>query len=291
LKSLENETYKSVYTVIVDNNSPDGSGRKIADEFNNIPVLINDENLGYAGGMNTGARYALKEGADFVLFVNNDTEFSGSTIAPMVELAQKHKNVGIVSPKVLYLDEKNIIYCAGSRYLFWRCGNVSLGRGRNADENCLHEIEISHAEGACLLVAREVFEKTGFMSEFYFMYFEDLDFSLRVNKDFKIYYTPEAIIYHQSGAGKSFEQYSKLYHYYFTRNRFLIFRNHSFFAKVYVIFYSSAISIIKTFAIIKGASDRIGALKAVWEGFFSGMIYMLGIKKLDENKPLINKNI
>lgn len=291
LKSLQSEDCKELYPVIVDNNSPDGSGKRLFSEITNLPVILNEENTGYAGGMNTGARYALAQGADFVLYVNNDTEFGGNTISEMVKVAERDPAIGIVSPKVLYLDERDKIYCAGSRYIFWRCGNVSLGKGTKASENCNSEMEITHAEGACLLIKREVFEKSGFMREFFFMYFEDLEYSLRVNKEFKILFTPNAVMYHQSGAGKSFEQYSKLYHYYFTRNRFLIFRDYNFFEKIYVFLYSTAITILKSLAIIKGASERGKTLKAIWSGYFSGLAYMTKMRKLDESKPLINKNL
>ncbi len=290
LRSIQRESYSAVFPVIVDNASPDGSGKKLATELQDVPVILNPENTGYAGGMNTGARYALEQGADYVLYVNNDTEFSGSTISELVKVAGKDEKIGIVSPKVLYLDEREKIYCAGSKYLFYRCGNVSLGKGTDAASNRNDEEEITHAEGACLLIKKEVFETSGFMSEFFFMYFEDLDYSLRVNKKFKIIYAPKAVMYHQSGAGKSFEEYSLLYHYYFTRNRFLIFRNHGFLARIYVILYSTAITVLKSLAIIKGAAEKKKALNALWGGYGAGLVYILHLRKLDERKPLKKNN-
>ncbi len=286
LNSILREDHGAVYPVIVDNASPDGSGEKLKTALQDIPVILNDENTGYAGGMNTGARFALEHGADFVLYVNNDTEFSGCTISELVKVAEKDARIGIVSPKVLYLDEREKIYCAGSKYLFYRCGNVSLGKGTDAQQNRNEEEEITHAEGACLLIKRAVFETVGYMREFFFMYFEDLEYSLRVNKKFKIVYAPKAVMYHQSGAGKSFEEYSLLYHYYFTRNRFLIFRNHGFFAKIYVILYSTAITLLKTAAIIKGAREKGEALEALLGGYKAGLAIMMGTRKLDETKPL-----
>lgn len=286
VNSILREDHGAVFPVVVDNASPDGSGRKLKDELKDIPVILNEDNSGYAGGMNTGARYALKNNADYVLYVNNDTEFSGSTISELVKVAEKDTRIGIVSPKVLYLDERDKIYCAGSRYIFYRCGNVSLGKGTDAGTNRNEEEDITHAEGACLLIKREVFETTGFMSEFFFMYFEDLDFSLKVNRKFRIVYAPKAVMYHQSGAGKSFEEYSILYHYYFTRNRFLIFRNHNPLAKLYVILYSTAITMLKSVAIIRGSNEKGEALKAIWGGYSTGLAFMLGLRRLDESKPL-----
>jgi len=291
LESLMKENYGSIIPVIVDNNSPDGSGSRLKAAFPDVEVILNEFNSGYAGGMNTGARYALNQGADYIVYVNNDAEFGGEAISQMVMTAEKEPKTGIVSPKVLYLDERDKIYCAGSSYNFWRCGNVSLGKGKSASENCNEESDISHAEGACLLIKREVFERCGFMSEFYFMYFEDLDYSLRAGDHFNIKYTPRAVMYHQSGAGKSFEQYSKLYHYYFTRNRFIIFRNHSFFEKIYVILYSAAITIVKSLAILKGASDKLNTLKAIWGGYFTGLGYITGFTKIGSDKPIIKKEI
>ncbi|MBV6444183.1 MAG: glycosyltransferase family 2 protein [Ignavibacteriales bacterium] len=297
LKSIQNSSYKAVYSVIVDNASPDGSGERLKNELsaskNNgynspeITVILNSKNLGYAGGMNTGARYALEHGADFVMYVNNDTEFTETTIQEMAAVADKDEKTGIVSPKVLYMDEREKIYCAGSRYLFYRCGNVSLGRGTDAKNNRNTEEEITHAEGACLLIKKEVFLQVGFMKEFFFMYFEDLEYSLRVNRKFKIVYAPKAVLYHSSGAGKSFGDYSALYHYYFTRNRFLIFKDHNLAAKLYVILYSAAISAIKSVSVILSSDRKVESLISLWNGFLTGLEYLLKLKKLDESKPLI----
>lgn len=141
------------------------------------------------------------------------------------------------------------------------------------------------------MIKREVFEQCGFISEFYFMYFERSHFSLRVSKHFRIKYNPKALVYHQSGAGKTFEQYSKLYHYYFTRNRFIIFRSHSVFEKIYVILYSATITILKSFAIIKGASDKMATLKAIWGGYITGLGYITGFTKIESDKPIVKEDI
>jgi GT2 family glycosyltransferase len=58
--------------IVVDNASSDGSGDLIEQKYKDIKVLKNKENLGYAGGNNVGLKYAVKNGADYLLVLNPD---------------------------------------------------------------------------------------------------------------------------------------------------------------------------------------------------------------------------
>lgn len=242
------ECLKSVYrlrstdyrlqTVVVDNGSTDKSLEIIGEYLEkhkklNGVLLPNRENLGFAGGNNVGARYAVKNGADFVLILNNDTIVEENLIVHLIEAAEKNKKAGILSPKIYFakgfefhkdwykenelgkviwyvggiMDWENVM---GSNY---GVDDVDIGQYQNVTQ-------IDFATGACMFVRREVFEEIGYFDEKYFLYLEDADFSMRAKKaGWEVIFVPSASLWHKvsqsSGIG------SELNDYYITRNRLL----------------------------------------------------------------------
>lgn len=237
--------------VIVDNHSSDNSTMLLKQKYNELPLIISDFNKGYAGGMNIGIKYALENSADYIILSNNDIEYPDNFLGPMLELIQSNNSIGIVSPKVLYSNDRKKIYCAGADFKLLRGAGVAAFQGKEANKYANEIREITMAEGSCLLARKEVFEKAGLLNEEFFMYFEDLEFSDRVRKYFKIYFTPKSIIYHKGGAGSSWVNHSPLYYYYYTRNRYLYFKNFNLTVKVYILFYSLIVSLIKGTTITK----------------------------------------
>lgn len=245
IQSLLAITDNRINIVIVDNHSTDNSVSLFKEKYGQIPLLISDSNKGYAGGMNLGIKYSLENSANYIILSNNDTEYPHNFLEPMLELIQKDKSIGIISPKVLYSLDKEKIYCAGADFNLLRGAGVAAFQGKEARMYANEIREITMAEGSCMLAKKEVFEKAGLLSEVFFMYFEDLEFSDRVRRYFKIYYTHKSIIYHKGGAGSSWKNHSQLYYYYYTRNRYIYFRKYSFRVKVYILLYSLLISLIK----------------------------------------------
>ncbi len=236
--------------VIVDNHSNDNSVALFKQKYTQLPLLISDINKGYAGGMNLGIKYALENSADYIILSNNDIEYPPDFLGPMLELIQSNQSIGIVSPKVLYSNDREKIYCAGADFKLFRGAGVAAFQGKDANLFANEIREITLAEGSCLLAKKEVFEKAGLLNEIFFMYFEDLEFSDRVRKYFKIYYTPKSVIYHKGGAGSNWKNHSPLYYYYYTRNRYLYFKKYSILVKTYILFYSFLVSFVKTFSIV-----------------------------------------
>lgn len=251
IKSLLAINDDRIKIVIVDNHSSDNSAMLLKQKYNELPLIISDFNKGYAGGMNIGIKYALENSADYIILSNNDIEYPDNFLGPMLELIQSNKSIGIVSPKVLYSNDRKKIYCAGADFKLLRGAGVAAFQGKEANKYANEIREITMAEGSCLLARKEVFEKAGLLNEEFFMYFEDLEFSDRVRKYFKIYFTPKSIIYHKGGAGSSWENHSPLYYYYYTRNRYLYFKNFNLTVKVYILFYSLIVSLIKGTTITK----------------------------------------
>jgi hypothetical protein len=224
-----------LFFVLVDNNSSEKFDLSEQD-FSTLKIKIikNRKNLGFSGGNNVGIRYALSNGADFVMVVNNDTVAGRNLLTRLLRAANESENIGIVSPKIYFAkgfefhkdryseEEKGrIIWYAGGR-IDWR--NV-IGRHIGVDEPDKEQYDLRQetdfATGCCMLVKRRVFERIGLFDERYFLYFEDLDFSLRAKQaGFRLIYEPKAVLWHKnaesSGGSGSFLQ-----DYYSTRNRLL----------------------------------------------------------------------
>lgn len=228
--SAANKKDINMELIVVDNNSEDDSQKKLK-KLNNIKLILNSENLGFTGGMNTGIRYALENGAAQVILLNNDTYVDRDFL---INICKASLTGDIVAPKIYFApgyefhkkryknsDLGKVIWYAGGK-IDWQ--NV-IGTHIGVDEVDTGQFsspkEIDFATGCCLLVKKEVFEKIGFLDDKYFLYLEDMDFSVRAKKNgFKIIFEPTSVIWHKnaSSAGGSG---SPLQDYYFTRNRLI----------------------------------------------------------------------
>lgn len=208
------QSLKKSEVIVVDNGSTDGSVRAIRDKFPEIKILENKKNLGFAKGNNVGIRYALNQGADYIILLNNDTIVEINTLVRLIEVASSNNRIGILGPKIYFAKgfefhqgryKKNelgkVIWYAGG-LIDWR--NV-LGVHRGVDEvdegQYDKQEEVEFVSGCCMFIKREVFKKIGLLDERFFLYFEDLDFCLRAKKvGFRIVYVPEAVIWHKNAA-------------------------------------------------------------------------------------------
>lgn len=278
--SLKDINYQNTEIVVVDNASSDNSFENLMACFPHIKFLRTSSNLGYAGGMNTGAKYALRKGFDLILLANNDIIFTNNFLPPLVKRISSNSEIGIISPKVLYSEKKDIIYCAGGEFKISHCGMVNLFQGKRTSVYGNTPRFLNVAEGACMLIKREVYEKVGFMNESYFMYFEDLEFSWRAKKSYKIFYEPKSIIYHKSGAGTSWLNYTPLYYYYYTRNRLLFFSGLNLFYKSFAFVFTILNTLLKNislfYALIVSNDKRkiYKSILSIWRGTFDGVKFL-----------------
>ena len=294
IKSLKKVDYKNLKLLVVDNASTDGSYDKLKHEFPEIHIVVTKYNMGYTGGMNTGAKYAVENGAAYILLTNNDMLYESDFLSLLVKKIESDETIGIVSPKVLYMHDPNMIYCAGAEFKLFRCAAVNLFQGMSAENYGNKTREITSAEGSCLLIRKEVFDRAGYYNDKYFIYFEDIDFSDRVRKYFKIFYEPKSRVYHKTGAGLTWQDYSPFYYYYFTRNRLIYFSKFNLILKIYAIIFSlliflaKSLILFKTYFLDKDKRKRIkSAFISLWEGTYIGLKIILGITKIEDNKPMI----
>lgn len=202
LKSLENQTDKNFEIIVIDNASEESDFKNLEEQINMgimshymMPMLIrNRKNLGFSGGNNVGIREALdpsthstkpqggepvestssgqETASDWILLLNNDTWAEKDFIASLKAiLGQKRGILG------LPMDEgRRISYCGKVRWL------KPFGFHIYSPEEARRTND-KHIIGGGMLIHKNVFEKIGFLDENYFLYFEDVDYSIQAIKN------------------------------------------------------------------------------------------------------------
>ena len=225
---LANEIDGELRIIVADNASTDGSVQSLFLRYGSQDRVVLerlDKNYGFSYANNVGIRLALNWGADAVLLLNNDTEIDKRMLQELLACARRHPGSMIV-PKICYSDDRKRIWSAG--------GSVSpvikkvRHTGLNEEDRGQYEEErrIFFATGCCLFLPVQVIERAGLLDERFFLYYEDTEYSFRLQKlGIHIYYCPQAVMYHKVGASTKGAD-SPLCAYYIARNWLLCSRLH-----------------------------------------------------------------
>lgn len=260
LESIIKSTYKNFKILIVDNNSLDGSGMRLKKKYPQYEYILSDTNLGFAEANNIAYKHALKNGAEYVLLLNNDTIIDKNMIQKLID--QSNNNI-VTVPKMYYYLEKNKIWYGGGEISKTKGTVYHIGEKKFDSNKYSKTKEVSFATGCCILIHKDILNEIGLFDKKYFMYCEDFDFSIRLIKsNKKILYVPEAMLWHKVNA--STKNNSNISKYYLTRNRFYLLKNHRDIFKLNAILYSYItrfIIIIKSLIIGKRVNIYFEALK------------------------------
>ena len=207
--------YSNFEIFVVDNGSNDDSYDFLKKKFGSrITLIWNKKNLGYAEGNNAGIKRALKENFDFVLILNNDTEPTKDFLTKLIKPAMATAKIGMLVPKVYYSGTKKKLQSVGGQ-IVWCYGEARLRGNCQLDKGQYDKLEeIDYAPGICVLVPTRVLKKIGRLPKDYFMYGEDVDWSLRAKSaGFKLIFVPSAEIFHQDSLSADSESAAKTYYY------------------------------------------------------------------------------
>jgi len=190
--SLIKSSYSNLEIIVVDNISKDGSQTKCKEKFPNIKLIQNKENLGYCGGNNIGIRDAKGE---FIVILNPDTVVDSDWIKELI-FAYNKFGEGLYQPKILSLNEENIIQSTGNMLHVFGFG-FARDKGNKVVDKIEETEKIGYASGTCLFTSREVIDKVGLLDEFLFLYHDDLDLGWRAAQiGINSYYVPKSKIFH-----------------------------------------------------------------------------------------------
>ncbi len=216
---LSSTIAEHIQIVVVDNASTDDSLSALRGRWGDseqVHILALDDNYGFSKANNEGIRWAMEQGSDYYLLLNNDTEIEPDTIEQMMRSMQETGS--IVVPKILYADRRDVIWCAGGT--FSPVIRKTIQGGLNQPDNGQFDIssECQFANGCAFLLSRKIVERVGFLDERFFLYYEDVEYSMRAAEcGITIRYCAEAVVYHKvNGSTGGNEKSANAY--YITRN-------------------------------------------------------------------------
>lgn len=215
---------ENMEVIIVDNASKNQEAETIALRYPKVKVVRSDRNLGFAGGNNLGMQAAQGK---YLFLINNDTVFKDFNIKALIDRMESSSEIGVVCPKIRFAWRNNPIQFTGYTPLSQiTVRNHAIGFSENdhGQYNTAHTTPYAH--GAAMLIRREAINKVGLMPENYFLYYEELDWSMMFTRaGYQIWYEPACTVYHKESQATG--PNSPLRTYYLTRNRLMLVRRNS----------------------------------------------------------------
>lgn len=225
-----------VECLVVDNGSKDGTEKAVKNyklPNMNYRFIQSGANLGFAGGNNVGINDALKRNTDYVILMNNDLILQKDIVVKLVDYMDKNMDVGIASPKMYFAKgyefHKDRYKESERGKVLWYAGGIIDKQNVYTSHRGVDEVdhgqydrieETDVANGACVIIRKEVFDRIGLLDDSFFLYWEDADFSERVKRaGFKVIYYPDTWMWHKVSASTGGSG-SPTNDYFLIRNRF-----------------------------------------------------------------------
>ena len=200
--SLLDQTYDNYEILVIDNGSVDKSVvtlQNLQKKHSLLTIITNNINKGFAGGVNTGIRYAIDRNFDAVALFNNDAVADKQWLQQLTKELNKDRSV---VTGLLLNSSGSKIDSTAEYYSVWGLP-FSRGRGQQADTLPLSSY-VFGATGGATIYKTSLFKQIGLFDESFFAYYEDVDISFRAQlAGHKIYFTNKAIAYHKQGATSS----------------------------------------------------------------------------------------
>ena len=213
----------------------------------NLDLLRSESNLGFSGGNNLGIQHAIDHyDSDYYLLLNSDTIVEQNFLQALYEMMKKDPKIGLACSKIYFhkgyeyfvdsyseAEKHRVLWYVGGKIDWTNLLSYHIGIDEVDRGHFDRAAETDYATGCAMMISREVIERVGRLDDRFFLYSEDVDFSLRVREaGLKVMYCPDSVVYHKigrssGGAGSPLQQY------YQTRNRlFLTFRHAPFRSKL-----------------------------------------------------------
>lgn len=207
LKNLSTqETGGKINIWVLDNNSQDGSSEMVEEKFPEVKLIKSEKNLGFSKGQNKILRQVKDK---YIILLNPDTQFEDNFIEEMVKFMEENPNCAIAGSKLVdfsgKLESNGGDFPFGPALFNWLFNLEFLGNTSNFHRSDKDYYSVAHevdwVSGTMMMVRRESLEKFGFLSEEFFMYFEDVELCYRAKKaGLKVLLNPNVIIKHKSGS-------------------------------------------------------------------------------------------
>jgi GT2 family glycosyltransferase len=193
--------------VVIDNGSSDGSVAMVRQQFPDVEIEEHSDNRGFAVATNRAARRAT---GDAFLLLNPDTVLQQGGVQQMARALEQRAGASALGFR--QVDENGRFQLSVGPWpwlsldLVRRAVQRSLDKGNSwlagvLDRAMRWPLPVPWVAGSCLLVRREAFERVGGLDERFFLYFEDIDFCLRLSQaGRRVWYDPSVTVLHHRGA-------------------------------------------------------------------------------------------
>ena len=182
---------------VVDNNSTDDSVSFLKDNYPDIKVIESKENLGYGNAHNLALK--THPNYNYYVFMNNDITVTTNWLEEKIEVFSTEDRVGAVGPKILLSEKKDEKYLINSAGMDINKHLMAYDRyeGEYDDEKYNTVEKVDGICGAVMLLSKEVIKKVKGFNPKMFLYYEDVDLSLRIRDlGYDIYYCGNSVVYH-----------------------------------------------------------------------------------------------
>lgn len=202
LDSLKNQTVQDFEIYLIDNGSGDESVAELSKiKMLNLHFHQEEKNTGFTGGVNIGIKWAMKNGFENIILLNNDAWAEEAWLENLLAAQKSHSEAGAITS--LMLDKTGEkIDDAGDVYSTW---GIPMLRGEHEPkENAPESGFVFGGTGGATLYRAAAFERIGLFDEDFFAYNEDVDIDWRLQlAGFKVWYEKSAIVWHKHSATSS----------------------------------------------------------------------------------------
>lgn len=211
----------SVEVIVVDNVSSDGSLDEIRSAFPDAVIIRNDKKEGFSANNNKAIR-ASKGG--YVLLLNDDTVVHKGALSALVGFMRENPQAGAAgaflinpdgSPQFTGRARPTILAAVMISFGLHRLfpGNPVTSRYFAKKESYGRAEEVESVNGAAMMVSRDAIEKVGLLDDGFFLFCEDVDYSMRLSAaGYKLYLIPDAKVTHYRGASTGGRRMVWTYH-------------------------------------------------------------------------------
>lgn len=184
--------------VVVENGSVDGSRKLLEEKYSQVTVLVQEVNLGFAGGVNVGIEYAIEQGYEAVALFNNDAVADKDWLKNLLS-GLTDPTVGITTCTFMSADGAHLD-STGDLFTNWGLP-YPRGRGETPSGQYDQQLDVFGASGGASLYRTSMLQEIGLFDEDFFAYYEDVDISFRAQlAGWKVRYVPAAVAYHDTGS-------------------------------------------------------------------------------------------
>ncbi len=274
IEALDNQKNVQCDIMIIDNNSSDGTQetvKEIAVTNRKIKYINTGANLGGAGGFNFGIRKAVEFGYEYVWLMDDDCIPQNTALFELNEAGKRYKNFGFLSSKVLWIDGTPCVMNVQKKTSFKRMNIDTIA-----------DAEIAMATFVSCFIPIRIIKDVGLPIKDFFIWTDDLEYTLRISKKYKSYYIPNSVVIHKTknniGSNIAKTDISLLDRFFYRyRNEFYLYRREGFVGWIYTL-----IKIIYHFFIILFLSkdNKFKRIIKMFIGTLSGLFFYPKIDKI-----------